>query len=106
MSIAEAVASGCIAGSSTPSLSISLPAPPYLQGGARPCRSTNPELFFPFDYTLTHHEQIEEAKAVCRSCPVRDLCAAWAIPQANLDGIWGALTPPERQRLRIKGRAR
>lgn len=42
---------------------------------------------------------IAEAKAVCRWCPVRDECLAYALSTETRwtrFGIWGGLTPAER----------
>ena len=40
------------------------------------CREEDPELFFPIGTTGPALLQIEEAKAVCRRCPVMDQCRA------------------------------
>jgi WhiB family redox-sensing transcriptional regulator len=53
-------------------------------GAAIPCRSTNPELFFaelPAD--------VERAKALCTSCPVRMACMAGALERREPWGVWG-----------------
>ena len=36
------------------------------------CRDKDPELFFPVGNTGAAYQQIEEAKAVCRTCKVID----------------------------------
>ena len=38
------------------------------------CRDKDPELFFPVGNTGAAYQQIEEAKAVCRTCKVIDAC--------------------------------
>ncbi len=38
------------------------------------CLDADPELFFPIGNTGPAILQIEEAKAVCRTCPVIDSC--------------------------------
>lgn len=87
----------------TPPLTLDLQVatPPWLQT-ALPlsCHGVDPELFFPDGYGLQYKEQIEEAKALCFSCPVRDLCLEWAAPITDLDGIWAGTSPPERRRIR------
>lgn len=76
--------------------------PPWLTAPvSRACKDENPETFFPEDYGLRNRQQIERARTLCESCPVRDLCLEWAVPIADLDGIWGATTPPERRRMRV-----
>lgn len=78
--------------------------PPWVgntnDGGPGPCAAYDPETFFPLTYGLQCAKQIEEARSVCRACPLRDECLSWALPQADLDGIWGGTTPPERRRIR------
>ena len=41
------------------------------------CRDEDPELFFPIGNTGPALLQIEQAKAVCRRCPVTQECLAW-----------------------------
>lgn len=43
------------------------------------CREEDPELFFPIGNTGPALLQIEEAKAVCRRCPVMEQCLQWAL---------------------------
>ncbi len=43
------------------------------------CREEDPELFFPIGNTGPALLQIEEAKAVCRRCPVIEQCLQWAL---------------------------
>lgn len=61
------------------------------------CRDEDPELFFPIGYVSpTDLTQIDQAKAVCRRCPVQNECLQWAIEASQGHGIWGAHTPNER----------
>jgi WhiB family transcriptional regulator, redox-sensing transcriptional regulator len=64
------------------------------------CRDEDPELFFPIGTTGSALRQIEQAKAVCRRCPVVQQCLAWALTSGQDAGIWGGLTPEERRELR------
>lgn len=54
------------------------------------------DLFFPTgnkpDYTA--------AKAICRTCPVREDCLNEALARRSTVGVFGGLTPGERQQLR------
>lgn len=47
--------------------------------------------------------QIEQAKAVCADCPVRQTCLEWALTTPEPWGIWGGLTEEERAALRMPG---
>ena len=57
---------------------------PGAVGNMLPCRQVDPELFFaevPAD--------VEEAKALCRNCPVREACLAGALARREPWGVWG-----------------
>lgn len=58
------------------------------------CRGLDADIFYP-----TSDEEAEEAKAICGTCNVRQLCLEQAITQRERDGIWGGLTERERRRL-------
>ncbi len=46
------------------------------------------------------------AKALCRTCPVKDDCLMYAIRADEHDGIWGGLMPDERQEwIKMHGRS-
>ena len=64
------------------------------------CRNSNPELFFPIGNTGPALMQIEEAKAVCRRCPVIETCLAWALESGQDAGVWGGLSEDERRALK------
>lgn len=64
------------------------------------CTSYDPELFFPIGTAGRALAQLEQARQVCRSCPVRLACLEWAINVGADDGIWGGLSELERQGLR------
>jgi WhiB family redox-sensing transcriptional regulator len=71
------------------------------------CRDEDPELFFPFGNTGPALLQIEQAKAVCRRCPVIQECLAWALESGQDAGVWGGLSEDERRALkRRNARAR
>lgn len=66
-----------------------------------PCTKEEPELFFPTNYeNLDHREQIEEAKAVCRKCPMKFACLEFALDTGDKFAILGGTTPPEREAMR------
>lgn len=66
------------------------------------CRGMDPELFFPIgaDSSVAALDQIDEAKAVCHTCPVMRECMGWALNVAAVEGIWGGTTEAERRALR------
>ncbi|WP_248965739.1 WhiB family transcriptional regulator [Sphaerisporangium perillae] len=64
------------------------------------CRDVDPELFFPIGNTGPALMQIEEAKQVCRACPVSDPCLKWAIESGQDAGVWGGLSEDERRALK------
>ena len=71
------------------------------------CLDEDPELFFPIGNTGPAILQIEEAKAVCRRCEVREQCLAWALEAGQDHGVWGGLSEDERRALkRRNARAR
>ncbi len=53
------------------------------------CREEDPELFFPIGNTGPALLQIEEAKAVCRRCPVMEQCLQWALESGQDSGRLG-----------------
>ena len=64
------------------------------------CLDEDPELFFPIGNTGPALLQIEEAKAVCRSCDVRVECLDWAMETGQDAGVWGGLSEDERRALK------
>jgi len=64
------------------------------------CRDEDPELFFPIGTTGPAVVQIDEAKAVCRSCDVVSDCLDWAIESGQDAGVWGGLSEDERRALK------
>ncbi|RCG27222.1 WhiB family transcriptional regulator [Sphaerisporangium album] len=68
------------------------------------CRDEDPELFHPVSDLLS--EQIERARAVCRSCPVYAECLDYVVtnPAKARYGIWAATTESERRAMRTPER--
>ncbi len=64
------------------------------------CRAVPTEWFFPVGRNADSVEQTEAAKAVCRSCPVREFCLGFALETDQELGIWGGATEDERRGLR------
>lgn len=63
------------------------------------CKPSDLDLFFPPSYGRSYRTWIEEAKAVCATCPVRAECLTDALANSP-DGIRAGLTPDERRTLR------
>jgi WhiB family redox-sensing transcriptional regulator len=55
-----------------------------LIAGLIPCRTGDPELWF-----AEQSAQVEQAKALCRECPLQQGCLAGAIERAEPWGVWG-----------------
>ena len=49
-----------------------------------PCRVNDPELFF-----AESPEDVEHAKALCATCPVRLACLSGALERREPWGVWG-----------------
>jgi WhiB family redox-sensing transcriptional regulator len=60
------------------------------------CRDYDPEWWFPVGHTGPALAQVEEAKQVCRRCPVIDECLDLAI-RTGAVGVWGGTTEDERR---------
>lgn len=59
---------------------------------------TDPERFFAFE-----DHRIEQAREVCRRCPVIRECLAWALTHTE-HGVWAATTASERTELLARHR--
>jgi len=57
------------------------------------CRGLDVGLFFP-----ERGSSATEAKAVCKTCEVKQECLDWAIMTNAKDGIFGGLSPKQRRR--------
>ncbi|MFJ9406847.1 WhiB family transcriptional regulator [Streptomyces sp. NPDC101393] len=64
------------------------------------CRDEDPELFFPIGNTGPALLQTEEAKALCRRCPVMEECLQWALESRQAYGVCGGTSEEERQTMR------
>lgn len=62
------------------------------------CLRADPELFFPVSETGPGHHQAARAKAVCKSCGVRQECLDYALRTRQMYGIWGGMVPDQRRR--------
>lgn len=62
------------------------------------CRGFNPETWFPDYGTGTPIA----AKRICRHCEVKDACLESALCHDEAFGIWGGMTPRERNKIKIR----
>ncbi|MGC3002354.1 WhiB family transcriptional regulator [Streptomyces sp. G35A] len=69
------------------------------------CRTEDPDLFFPIGTSGPALMQTEQAKTVCRRCPVREQCLEWALDTRQTIGVWGGTSETERQTLRRRAAA-
>jgi WhiB family redox-sensing transcriptional regulator len=66
-------------------------SPAWMESAA--CQYVDSDLFFP-----ERGGSGKDAKRICRQCPVRRECLAYALSALDrLDGIWGGLTESERR---------
>nr|CEL23362.1 WhiB-like transcription regulator [Kibdelosporangium sp. MJ126-NF4]CTQ96902.1 WhiB-like transcription regulator [Kibdelosporangium sp. MJ126-NF4] len=71
------------------------------------CRDEDPELFFPIGNAgQATQNQVDEARAVCARCPVREACLQWALANGEDAGVWGGWTEAERRQFRRRTSAR
>ncbi|MFE9705465.1 WhiB family transcriptional regulator [Streptomyces sp. NPDC005930] len=70
------------------------------------CRTEDPDLFFPIGTTGPAALQTEQAKAVCRTCPVQAQCLRWALDTGQTIGVWGGTDELERRALKRREAAR
>lgn len=63
------------------------------------CRGMDPAIWFPDD----DQDQTQEAKRICRTCPVTVPCVEWGIQNADEFGIRGGVIASHRVEWRKKG---
>lgn len=61
------------------------------------CAEADPELFFPGN---GHADHAEDAKQVCRACPVKAECLDYALATGQEYGVWGGTSEQERRRMK------
>ncbi|MFE9923185.1 WhiB family transcriptional regulator [Streptomyces sp. NPDC005774] len=70
------------------------------------CRDEDPDLFFPIGTSGPALLQTEQAKGVCRRCPVQQHCLDWALDTGQSLGVWGGTSETERRALKRRLKAR
>ncbi|HEY9557184.1 MAG TPA: WhiB family transcriptional regulator [Acidimicrobiales bacterium] len=64
------------------------------------CRGPQATVFFPPSHFERKEEKLdreERAKAICRTCSVREPCLSYAVRIREPHGIWGGLNEAERK---------
>jgi WhiB family redox-sensing transcriptional regulator len=61
------------------------------------CREYDPELWFSVGTSGPALIEIEQAKSICRACPLRHSCLDHALRMGVEFGVWGGYTPDERR---------
>lgn len=69
------------------------------------CAGEDPELFFPGEKSGADVLQKEEAKAICRVCPLMESCLQQALERNEL-GVWGGTDEDERRRMKRRAARR
>ncbi|MCV7016096.1 WhiB family transcriptional regulator [Mycolicibacterium madagascariense] len=68
------------------------------------CRRAAPEVFFPEDAGRSGlRAREEQAKQICRRCPVLLRCREYALTVGETYGVWGAMSARERTRVFAEG---
>jgi WhiB family redox-sensing transcriptional regulator len=89
------------------------PSSPLGWQEAGACRDADLALFFSPDTELRggveqaaeRRRRLRQAKRICGQCPVRLLCARYALENGEKFGVWGGLSETERRRLRSRSRS-
>ncbi|MFE3074178.1 WhiB family transcriptional regulator [Streptomyces sp. NPDC059247] len=66
------------------------------------CSGLDPELFFPVGESGPVLLQEQEAKAVCRRCPLMDSCLQGALDRGETTGVWGGTSPRDRRTILLR----
>jgi WhiB family transcriptional regulator, redox-sensing transcriptional regulator len=69
------------------------------------CNGMDTLIFFPIGETGPALPQVNLARKICGSCPVKDECLEFAIATIQNDGIWGGTTEDERRLIKRARRA-
>lgn len=104
---AMAARNGAAARRATPARSAAAPRSDtsWMNDGA--CNGEDPTLWQPIGESSAFADQIEEARGICRACPVEALCREYALETRQPSGIWGSLAERDREmELRRRARAR
>lgn len=76
-------------------MTLALTPPAWVAEAA--CASVDPQLFTPEDTDAL--AAYRHARLICATCPVQRQCLETALANNERYGMWGGLTPSERQKL-------
>jgi hypothetical protein len=68
------------------------------ENGSTPCMESDPEIFYSGTEEMPRAWQ--DAVKMCKTCPVRAECAAYAVEAEEIFGVWGGLTANQRKKIR------
>lgn len=71
------------------------------EGAAVPCRTSDPEAWWP-DKKNVDGPAAQMAVDACCACPAMNACLAYALAADEREGVWGGMLPDER---RARGQA-
>lgn len=63
-----------------------------------PCEGYT-EVFYPDGVEWQIRNRANEAKIICNMCPFKTECLEYALAANEIYGVWGGLTPDERQKI-------
>lgn len=64
------------------------------------CIEADPGLFYPdTPVGVNHRQAYAAAREVCGTCPVKLDCLEYAMHERETEGMWGGLTPLEREKV-------
>jgi WhiB family redox-sensing transcriptional regulator len=66
------------------------------------CRQYDPDLWFANEGSSQGRRDVAEAKRICNTCPVLNMCARYALENDEEWGIWGTITEADRRKMRLR----
>jgi WhiB family redox-sensing transcriptional regulator len=69
----------------------------FMKRGA--CLGSNPGVFHPDEEERRFTARVEEAKAICDMCPVKQECFEYAIKYKERQGVWGGTSERDRRKI-------
>ena len=73
------------------------PFPAY--DGSEPCRTVDPELYYPSSFNAVTSMTRALLNSLCHDCQAQPACLLWALHHED-QGFWAGTTPTDREKLR------